>query len=112
MKVNGVPPDITEDEVSGHFSSLLNRKVLEVRISHGNNRQKLAGRTRAAEEASWVFSSGGCRLQSERGAQTGTGNSSHPLFVSLALPRSSLPFILALLVSCCLLFVLLKPKIY
>lgn len=31
VKVRGVPPDITEEEVSRHFSRLLDRKVVEVR---------------------------------------------------------------------------------
>lgn len=39
VKVNGVPPDITEDEVAEHFRNLLDRKVVEVRTWYREAKQ-------------------------------------------------------------------------
>eukprot|EP00903_Cladosiphon_okamuranus_P006559 g6407.t1 len=38
VKVYGVPPDITEDEVAEHFRTLLDRKVVEVAIARDNRK--------------------------------------------------------------------------
>ncbi|CAM9501712.1 unnamed protein product [Hapterophycus canaliculatus] len=36
IKVDGVPADITEEEIANHFSNLLDRKVVEVAIARDN----------------------------------------------------------------------------
>ncbi|CAN0264736.1 unnamed protein product, partial [Ectocarpus sp. 12 AP-2014] len=38
VKVVGVPQDITEEEISEHFSKLLDRKVVEVAIARDNRK--------------------------------------------------------------------------
>ena len=53
VKVNGVPPDITEDEVAEHFRNLLDRKVVEVRTLYGEvNKHGVHEHSRVLSKAS------------------------------------------------------------